>query len=131
MGATGSALLDTTVVVGYFRQDPDLHRKVDQLSDVYMPLAVLGELFYGAYKSIHKPRMLAQVKSFSSGCIVIQPNEITAEFYGQIKAELSLAGHPIPQNDIWIAAVAKQHDLPLATRDQHFSFVSGLTLLKW
>jgi tRNA(fMet)-specific endonuclease VapC len=131
MSATGSVLLDTTVVVGYFRQDPDLHKKIERVSDVYMPLAVLGELFYGAYKSTHKARMLAQVKAFLSGCILIQPNETTAELYGQIKVELAIAGKPIPQNDIWIAAAAKQHDLPLATRDQHFSFVSGLALLKW
>jgi tRNA(fMet)-specific endonuclease VapC len=55
----------------------------------------------------------------------------TAEFYGEIKAQLSLAGKPIPQNDIWIAAATKEHDLPVATRDRHFSFVSGLTVLQW
>jgi tRNA(fMet)-specific endonuclease VapC len=131
MSATGSVLLDTNVVIGYFRQDPDLHKKIDQISDVYVPLVVLGELFYGGYKSIYRSRMLAQVRTFLSGCIVIQPNEITAELYGQIKADLSAMGKPIPQNDIWVAAAAKQHNLPLATRDQHFSFVSGLALLKW
>jgi tRNA(fMet)-specific endonuclease VapC len=131
MSAIGRVILDTNVVVAYFRDDPTLHKKIDQVGDVYLPLVLLGELFYGAYKSIHQARMLAEVKAFLSGCLLVQPNEQTAELYGQIKADLSTTGKLIPQNDIWVAAAAKQHDLPLVTRDQHFSFVPGLNLLKW
>jgi tRNA(fMet)-specific endonuclease VapC len=128
---TGRVLLDTSVVVDYLRQDFGLHQKIDQVSDVYLPLTVLGELLYGAYKSTQKAKMLAQVREFSNGCVVILPDETTADIYGRIKTELSAAGKPIPENDIWIAAAAKEHGLPLATRDQHFSFVSGLTIFKW
>ena len=131
MNATGSILLDTSVVVGYFRQDANLHAKIEQVNDVYLPSVVLGELLYGAHKSVQRAKMLEQVKAFSDGCILLLPDEATAELYGQIKAELSVAGKAIPQNDIWIAAAAKEHDLPVATRDQHFSFVSGLTILPW
>lgn len=131
MSATGSVLLDTSVVIGYFRKDPNLHRKIEQISDVYLPLVVLGELLYGAYKSTRSQKMLEDVRAFSNGCILLLPDEATAGLYGQIKAELSIAGKAIPQNDIWIAAAAKEHDLPVATRDKHFSFVSGLTVLSW
>jgi tRNA(fMet)-specific endonuclease VapC len=102
MSAIGSVLLDTNVVVGYFRQDPDLHKKIDQVGDVYLPLVVVGELFYGAYKSVHQTRMLAEVRAFLSGCILLQANEETAELYGQIKADLATTGKLIPQNDIWL-----------------------------
>src|SRR5258707_753022 len=131
MNAIGSVLLDTSVVVDYFRQDPDLQEKIDQADDVYLPLVVLGELLYGAYKSKQKDKTLAQVKSFLSGCILLLPDEATAQLYGQIQAELSVLGKAIPQNDIWIAAAAKEHDLPVATRDQHFSSVPDLTVLNW
>lgn len=131
MSATGSVMLDTTVVVGYFRRDPALHKKIDQVGDVYLPLVVLGELFYGAYKSANPIKMLAQVKEFLSGCILVYPNQTTADLYGQIKTELAVAGKPIPQNDLWVAAAAKELDLPLATRDQHFSWISGLSVLSW
>jgi len=48
------------------------------------------------------------------------------------KSKLTFSGRqPIPQNDIWIAAAAKEHDLPIATRDRHFSFVPGLRVLQW
>jgi tRNA(fMet)-specific endonuclease VapC len=129
--AIGSVLLDTSVVVDYFRQDPRLHQKIEQIEDAYLPLIVLGELFYGVYKSKQRDKALAQVQEFSRGCIVLFPVESTAELYAQIKAELAVAGKMIPENDVWIAAMAKQQDLPLATRDHHFSFVSGITLLDW
>ena len=131
MNAIGSVLLDTSVVVGYFRKDPHLQQKIEQADDVFLPLVVLGELLYGAYKSKQRDKTLAQVKGFLDGCILVLPEEATAELYGQIKAELSIIGKAIPQNDIWIAAAAKEHDLPVATRDQHFLFVPGLTVLSW
>jgi predicted nucleic acid-binding protein len=36
-----------------------------------------------------------------------------------------------PDNDIWIAAVARQYDLPLVTRDGHFTVVPQLRVLAW
>jgi len=62
---------------------------------------------------------------------VLLPDESTPERYGRISAQLAQAGTPIPQNDIWIAAVAPQSDLPLATADRHFQHVAGLTVLLW
>ena len=91
----------------------------------------MGELLYGVKKSAHQARALTQLKTFLNGCILLFPDETTAEFYGEIKAQLSAAGKPIPQNAIWIAAAAKEHDLPIATRDRHFSFVPGLRVLQW
>jgi tRNA(fMet)-specific endonuclease VapC len=111
MNAIGSVLVDTSIVVDYFRQDLTLHEKIDQVEDVYVPLVVLGELFYGAHKSTQKDKALAQVQEFSRGCIILFPDETTAELYGQIKAELAAAGKMIPENDVWIAAVAKHEFL--------------------
>jgi predicted nucleic acid-binding protein len=50
----------------------------------------------------------------------------TAHHGGRINAQLHKAGKTIPQNDIWIAAVALEHNLPVATRDEHFEYVEGL-----
>ncbi len=55
----------------------------------------------------------------------------TAEIFGQISAELALAGTPIPTNDVWVAALAREHALPVATDDAHFARVPGLTVLRW
>ncbi|MEP6794107.1 MAG: PIN domain-containing protein [Saprospiraceae bacterium] len=55
----------------------------------------------------------------------------TAKFYGQIKKGLKDNGFPIPENDIWIAAIAIQYSLTIATRDNHFNHVAGLSIEKW
>jgi predicted nucleic acid-binding protein len=62
---------------------------------------------------------------------VLLPDESTPELYGRISAQLAQAGTSIPQNDIWIAAIALQSDLPMATADRHFQHVIGLTVLLW
>jgi tRNA(fMet)-specific endonuclease VapC len=51
--------------------------------------------------------------------------------YGRVRAQLAQAGTPIPENDIWIAAVALEHQLPLSARDVHFEWITGLQVLKW
>ncbi len=58
-------------------------------------------------------------------------NEDTAEFYSTIKAALTKKGNPIPENDIWIAATARQHNLTLVTGDGHFDKVQHLNREKW
>ena len=40
-------------------------------------------------------------------------------------------GQPIPENDIWIAAIAQQHDLTLVTKDAHFNAIDHLKIEKW
>lgn len=62
---------------------------------------------------------------------VLPVNTATAAHYGIIKAALRAKGHPIPENDIWIAAVALQHDLPVVSRDEHFREIDALALVRW
>jgi tRNA(fMet)-specific endonuclease VapC len=62
---------------------------------------------------------------------LLLPDERTAERYGDLKAELARLGKPVPDNDLWIAAIARQYDLPLATRDTHFTHVPGLQTAAW
>ena len=58
-------------------------------------------------------------------------DEQTANEYGLIKISLRAKGRPIPDNDAWIAALARQYNLPLATRDEHFAEVEGVVLERW
>ena len=59
------------------------------------------------------------------------PDQTTSETYSRVKAELAETGRLIPDNGIWIAAMARQFDLPLVTRDSHFAAVPRLTTLAW
>jgi tRNA(fMet)-specific endonuclease VapC len=62
---------------------------------------------------------------------VLHPATATAIHYAQISADLAQKGRPIPENHIWIAAMALECAMPLATRDAHFGHVTGLQLLQW
>jgi tRNA(fMet)-specific endonuclease VapC len=132
MSASGSVLLDTTIVVDHLRgRLPTLLGRLNEATTLYLPVTALGELLYGAYKSSFRSKGLQQIENFCQLCAVLVIGELTARHYGRINAELGRAGTMIPQNDIWIAAIALEHQLPLATRDHHFSAVSGLSLLEW
>jgi tRNA(fMet)-specific endonuclease VapC len=124
-------LLDTSVVVRHFR---DAHPPIDYFApyeELYLPQVALAELYAGAYRSAHPEKHLLQITRFLDAVNVLLPDESTPEIYGRISAQLAKAGTPIPQNDIWIAALALQSDLPLATSDQHFLHVAGLSVLMW
>jgi tRNA(fMet)-specific endonuclease VapC len=124
-------LLDTNIVIAHFKSDPALASKLAQAQALYLPWPVLGELYYGAYRSAHRAKSLKQIRAFLPAATLLAGTEKTARTYGRIKSELAAVGTPIPENDIWIAALAREHRMPLATRDAHFSHVHGLILLAW
>ena len=95
----------------------------------YLPYVALAELYAGAYRSSRPERHLQQISSFLEAEDVLLSDEETPCVYGRIASELAQKGTPIPQNDIWIAAIALQAGLPLATEDNHFKTVSGLNLV--
>ena len=56
-------------------------------------------------------------------CTIFSPDISTAIIYGQLKAYLKQNGTPMPENDIWIAAMAAEHKKPLFTTDKHFELL--------
>ena len=62
---------------------------------------------------------------------ILSNDRATARLYGEVKESLRRKGTPIPENDIWIAAIARQHDLPLVARDAHFQQVDDLRIEEW
>jgi tRNA(fMet)-specific endonuclease VapC len=83
-------------------------------------------------KAARRPEApLALNRDFLQTAILLLPDRSTSERYGQVKVELAGMGRLIPDNDIWIAAMARQFDLPLVTRDGHFAVVPALKNLAW
>jgi tRNA(fMet)-specific endonuclease VapC len=122
-------LLDSSVVIRHFRGGRELLGALDNFEVFYLPYVVLAELYAGAYRSLRSERNLQQISSFLDAVDVLLPDEETPLVYGRVASELAQKGTPIPQNDIWIAAIALQTGLPLATEDNHFRTVSGLNLV--
>ena len=126
----GKVLLDTNVIIAFFAGEQAVSQCLSE-AEVLVSSTVLGELYYSAHKSAHAAANLSRIEQFAAAVQVLSCDGVTARHYGQIKDRLRIKGRPIPENDIWIAAIAQQYSLPLATRDEHFKDVDGLALENW
>lgn len=124
--AHGKLLVDTSVVVDFFHGDKSLGWMIEQADSVYVPVVVLAELLAGARRSQRVVENVAQVEDFAQRSVVLSCDHVTASHYADILNQLRARGRPIPENDMWIAAVATQHALPIAARDAHFDQVDSL-----
>ncbi|MBX3063518.1 MAG: type II toxin-antitoxin system VapC family toxin [Anaerolineae bacterium] len=125
-------LLDTSIVIDALNGDSSIQQHLEETdSRIFMSVIVIGELFFGAYKSGRVQVNLESIATLLTDYRVLGCNQLTSQHYGQIKQQLMAKGRPIPENDIWIAATAVQHDFTLVTRDAHFSEITGLLIEQW
>jgi len=127
----GRYLLDTNIVVALFRAELTVREKVSQSHRLYVSVVVVAELYYGALASRQAALNLQRIHQFIAASVVLPSDLETARQYSEIKIALRTAGKPIPDNDIWIAAAARQHGLPLVSRDGHFTSIAGLSSECW
>lgn len=127
----GELLVDTSVAVDYMRGNSAAVRVMNAASRLYAASVALGELLHGADRSSRRAESMAQVGRFVDQVEILAVDETTAHHYSDIRTALVKKGRLIPDNDIWIAAVGRQHQLTVVTRDSHFTEVPGLALLSW
>ncbi len=124
-------VFDTNIIVDIFRNKGNAPKKILSYTEIYLPITVCGELLYGAAISAKPVAMKKQVMDFINDNKVILPSFEVAEHYAEIRKGLKIKGRPIPENDIWIAAMATYNSNTLITRDQHFSEIDGLDVEFW
>jgi tRNA(fMet)-specific endonuclease VapC len=127
----GRFLLDTKIVIALFANEATITSNLTQASEVFIPSIVIGELCYGARKSGRVEANLARIDEFVDSSTILVCDTETAQQYGEVKNNLRLKGRPLPENDIWIAALSLQYDLILVTRDAHFKEVENLQTVAW
>jgi len=123
-------LLDTNIVASYLNEEAAVVARVEA-EQVCLCSIVIGELFFGAFNSAKAKENVPAVEDMARSLLVLACDAETARFYGEIKRELRSKGRPIPENDVWIAAIARQYDVVLATRDAHFQEIENLRLETW
>ncbi|MCF6312416.1 MAG: PIN domain-containing protein [Verrucomicrobiales bacterium] len=122
-------LLDTSPIIAHLRGKLDLPSVLPQDGLLFTSLFTVGELEKGINRVGHPEKERAQVESFLKGIAILMPDEATAAAYGKISGRLDSQGQRIPENDMWIAAVALECGMKLATGDAHFERVAGIELL--
>lgn len=122
--------LDTNIVVDYLR-DPGLHDFNLATHRPYLSVTALAELYAGAAKSARPDRNRKGIETFLKICTLLPNDAVTAKIYGDLWSELAKTGQMIPTNDIWIAASAIQHRIPLISQDPHLKRISRLEVQTW
>lgn len=128
---SGRYLLDTNIIIALFADEAIVKSNLAQANEVFIPSFSIGELCYGARKSGRIQENLARIDDLVAGSTILGCNTETARQYGEVKNKLRLKGRPLPENDVWIAALALQHDLILVTRDVHFKEIENLPTAIW
>jgi tRNA(fMet)-specific endonuclease VapC len=127
---TGNNILaDTNIFIDLMKGDIAIAQKLESFNEVYLSPIVLSELYFGAYRSANPTRHLAKITIILQNSKLLAVDSETAEMYVTIKLALLSKGNPIPENDMWIAASAFQHNLPLYTNDSHFTQVEGIQII--
>jgi tRNA(fMet)-specific endonuclease VapC len=114
--------LDTNRLTDLFQGDAPLADFLGACDEIWIPFVVLAEMkagFYGGTRQTRNEALLANLLARETVGILYADRETTDQ-YARLFVFLKRAGTPIPDNDLWIAAVALQHDLSLVTRDRHF-----------
>jgi len=120
--------LDTNRLTDLLRGDAVLAELLGDCDEVWIPLIVLAEVKAGFLGGSQQPRneiLISQLLAKDT-VDVLMPDRWTAELYARLFVQLKRAGTPIPDNDLWIGALALQHDLMLITRDRHFENIPQL-----
>ena len=128
---SGRYLLDSNAVISLFANDQNVVSLIASASECHLPVIVLGELLYGARKSNRVSENIQRILDFQQSINLLVCDDQTANSYSDVKNLLRLQGRPIPENDIWIAALARQYQYTLVSRDGHFQEVEQLTMEVW
>ena len=124
-----SVVLDTNVAIDVLADRAESLTS-QSITEFLLPVPVIGELRYGALNSRNVEKNLAEVERLIARCRVLDVTRVTAEVYARLRLDLKKKGKPIPENDLWIAALCVEHDVKLAAVDGHFDAIDGLHRLK-
>jgi len=124
-------LLDTNRYTDLARGDEALREAMEHAEQVLVPFIVIAELRAGFAHGSRQAANERLLQRFLSEPAVapLFADMSTTRVYAEVGASLYKQATPIPTNDIWIAALALQHDLVLCTRDAHFKHVRGLSMI--
>jgi tRNA(fMet)-specific endonuclease VapC len=124
-------ILDTNALSAFAEGVAPVLHQIAAADELHVPVIVMGEYRFGIATSRRRreyEKWLTRGRAFWNVLPVV---EETTTHYAAIREQLKTAGAPLPANDLWIAALARQHDLPILSRDVHFDAVSGLTRVSW
>jgi tRNA(fMet)-specific endonuclease VapC len=130
--AIRSLLIDTNAYSALLRGNKEVAEVFEKTERLVFPFIVVAELLagfrLGSREHHNREALFSLLQSHNTD--ILYPTAATLDVYAGIFADLRKKGTPIPTNDLWIAALAIEHQFPLYSFDAHFASVSRLTLIR-
>ncbi|HEY2545901.1 MAG TPA: type II toxin-antitoxin system VapC family toxin [Candidatus Acidoferrum sp.] len=124
-------ILDTNALSDAAEKNPAIIQILSAVPQLAIPVIALGEYSAGIARSRHAAYYREWLDTLLADSLVLDITDTTTHHYAAIILELRQIGRPIPTNDIWIAALCRQHNFPLLSRDRHFDVVPGVQRVEW
>lgn len=127
-------LIDTDIIVYSFKGNRVVTENLrrHRAEPIMISVITYGELVYGARKSTHIERNLATAHRVAEIYPMLPVTQSVIETFAGLRADLEIAGTPLDDMDLLIAATALSHNLTLVTNNEkHFSRIPGLPLSNW
>lgn len=122
--------IDTSAAVDFLRPDRP-NPPLREIHQVLVPMPVVGELFAGAYISRRPDNNLTGIDQLLGLWSVLSPTVRCARVYGELRARIGVTIGASKRNDLWIAAICIDHDVPLLTNDRGFDNIPRLSVVHW
>ena len=131
-----NVLLDTSVFSFFLRRNDtraNLYRPYTQHKTLVVSFVTVGELYYWAELRKWGPARLKYLEEKIPATIIVWYDLEICKTYARIKSGLKTASGThrlVGDNDLWIAACAVRHAIPLITHNRrHFEGIPGLTVI--
>lgn len=124
-------MLDTNALSAWADGTPSCRPFFEQARRIVVPVIVIGEYLYGIRQSRFRARNESWLASVMPHVEMASVTPSTADHYASLRLHLKSQGSPIPSNDLWIAALVREHWIPLLSNDAHFDHCPDLQRLSF
>lgn len=124
-------IVDTCGLSAWWLNEAGFIRHLAAAERLCVPVPALAEFRFGILKSRLRAQMTSWLEEALATTEILSPDNSTTRLYAEIRLQLTTAGTPIPTNDLWIAAIADQHQMPVLSQDHHFDLIPQITRLGW
>jgi tRNA(fMet)-specific endonuclease VapC len=124
-------LLDTNALSDFAESEPAIMELLAEVQVLALPVVVVGEYRFGIAQARNVADYHLWLERLITQTDVLNITDETTIHYAEVRLDLKRIGRPIPMNDVWIAALCRQHELPILSRDQHFDVVPRIKRLAW
>ncbi len=124
-------LFDTNAISDLFLGVESLRPLIERHSAHFFPVIAVGEYRHGLERSTQGANLRPRFESLLATGTTLPITENTTPYFARLAAQQDRKGRPVPSNDLWIAALACEHRLPILSRDAHFRFIDGVDVLTW